>query len=61
MFHFSAAVGLVHFLTCLTHRVEGWYKDEFLRGRGQLTIKEGSESMVLVATVQSPFVPQTKH
>ena len=23
-FHFSTAVGLVHFLTCVTRRVEGW-------------------------------------
>ena len=23
-FHFSAAVGLVHFLTCVTRMVEGW-------------------------------------
>ena len=23
-FHFSTAVGLVYFLTCVTHRVEGW-------------------------------------
>ena len=36
VFHFSAAVGLVFFLTCVTQRVEGWWKGKILHGRGQL-------------------------
>ena len=40
MFHFSAAVGLVHFLMCVTRRVEGWWNGEFLHGRGQLQFSD---------------------
>ena len=32
----EATVDLVYFLACVTHRVEGWEKGEFLCGRGQL-------------------------
>ena len=38
MFHFSASVGLVRFLTCVTRRVEA--KGKFLHGRGQLQFSD---------------------
>ena len=57
VFNFSVAVGLVHFLTCVMHMVN------FCAGEGSCssqTLTEGSESIIPVATLRSPFVPQTK-
>ena len=50
MFHFSIAMGLVHFLTCVMRRVEGWYRRvNFYMGEDSSysqTIKEGNESIL---------------
>ena len=43
--------------------VEGWYKDKFCVGEDSFssqTTKEGSESTLLVAILQSLFLPQTE-
>ena len=54
-FHFSTATGLVHFLTCVTRRVEGWCRRvNFCVGEDSCssqTTKEGSESILLAATL----------
>lgn len=62
-FQFKVALGLVYLLTCMTFRVEGWSKDGFLRGQGQLQLSENkgrNESRLLAATLQSPFIQQTE-
>ena len=63
VFHFSVAVDLVHFLTCVTHRVGGGRRVNFCVGEDGCSsqiMREGSESILLVATLRSPFVPQTE-
>ena len=55
-FHCSAAVGLVYF-------PRAWCEGEFLHGQGQLQFSdnEGRQRIILlVTTLRSPFVPQTK-
>ena len=60
VFYFSVAVGLVRFLTCVTRRVEGWWKGEFFcvgeDSCSSQASKEGSESILLVTTLRSLFV-----
>ena len=59
-FHFSAAVGLVYFLTCVTRSDR---RVNFCMGKDSYssqTTKEDSESILLAATLRSLFVPQTE-
>ena len=62
-FHFGAAVGLVPFLMCVTCRYKGGRRVNFCVGKDHCnsqTTKEGSKSVLLVATLWSLSVPQTE-